>query len=50
MGPLDLPNGARAFDRLFQLEKGHGAILEAQPTEIQMPKDRLAALKHPQGT
>ena len=46
MNPLDLLSGARAVDRLFQLEKKHGAILEAQAAEIQILKDRLTALEH----
>jgi hypothetical protein len=45
VNPLDLLNGARALDRLFQLEKKHGTILEAQATEIQMLKERLIALE-----
>ena len=46
MNPLDFLSGARAVDRLFQLEKKHGAILEAQASELQMLKDRLTALEH----
>jgi hypothetical protein len=38
-------DGARALDRLFQLEKKHGAILEAQAVEIQTIKDRLTKLE-----
>jgi hypothetical protein len=43
--PWGLLNGARALDRLFQLEKKHGAILEAQAGEIQMIKHRLTKLE-----
>ena len=42
---MSLLNGARALDRLLQLEKKHGAILEAQATEIQAIKDRLTRLE-----
>lgn len=38
--------GARALDRLFQLEKKHGAILEAQAAELQALGQRLATLEH----
>jgi hypothetical protein len=42
---MSLLSGARALDRLFQLEKKHGAILEAQAAEIQGIKDRLTKLE-----
>jgi hypothetical protein len=38
-------DGVRTLDRLFQLEKKHGAILEAQAADIQSLKDRLTALE-----
>ena len=43
--PMSLLNGARALDRLFQLEKKHGAILEAQAAAIQTIQDRLTRLE-----
>ena len=45
LNPIAWLNGARAVDRLFQLEKKHGAILEAQASEIQYIKDRLLKLE-----
>ena len=42
---LSFLDGARAVDRLFQLERKHGTILEAQAAEIQALKDRLMALE-----
>lgn len=45
LNPLSLLDGARAVDRLFQLERKHGAILEAQAGEIQALKDRLTSLE-----
>jgi hypothetical protein len=45
LNPLAWLNGARAVDRLFQLEKKHGAILAAQTYEIQGIKDRLTKLE-----
>jgi hypothetical protein len=45
INPMALLSGARALDRLFQLEKKHGAILEAQAAEIQAIKDRLTKLE-----
>jgi hypothetical protein len=38
-------DGARAVDRLFQLEKKHSAILAAQTNEIQGIKERLTKLE-----
>jgi hypothetical protein len=38
-------NWARALDRFLQVEKKHGAILEAQAVEIQAIKDRLTKLE-----
>ena len=43
--PLALLRGARAVDRLFQLEKKHAAILEAQAAELQALKDQLTRLE-----
>lgn len=45
LNPFALIDGARAVDRLFQLERKHGAILEAQALEIQAIKDRLTTLE-----
>jgi hypothetical protein len=45
LNPLTVIDGARALDRLFQLERKHGAILEAQAAEMQAIKDRLTALE-----
>ena len=45
LNPHGLLNGTRALDRLFQLEKKHGAILEAQAEAIQAIKDRLTMLE-----
>jgi len=45
MALMSLLAGARALDRLLQLEKKHGAILEAQAAEIQGIKDRLSKLE-----
>ena len=45
LNPLAWLNGARAVDRLFQLEKKHGAILAVQTSEIQGIKDRLNKLE-----
>ncbi len=42
---MSLLGGARALDRLFQLEKKHGASLEPQAAEIQGLKDRLTKLE-----
>jgi len=42
---MSLLSGARALDRLFQLENKHRAILEAQAAEIQALKDRLTKLE-----
>ncbi len=45
LNPMSLLSGARALDRLFQLEKKHGAILEAQAVRIQAIQDRLMRLE-----
>lgn len=43
--PSSFLSGARSIDRLFQLEKKHGAILEAQAAELQALRDRLTTLE-----
>ena len=45
LNPRSLLQGATAVERLFQLEKKHGAILEAQSGEIQTLRDRLTTLE-----
>jgi hypothetical protein len=43
--PTGLLEFARKADQLLQLEKKHGAILEAQAAAIQAIKDRLTKLE-----
>jgi hypothetical protein len=45
LNPFALLEGARAVDRLFQLEKKYSGILDGQDKEIQAIKDRLTKLE-----
>ncbi len=45
LNPLKWLDAARTIDRIFQLEKKHGALLEAQQSAIQELKDRLITLE-----
>jgi hypothetical protein len=45
LNPISWLRAARAIDSVFQLEKKHTALLEAQAKEIQDLKDRVTKLE-----
>lgn len=45
LGAKSFLSGARTLDNLFQLEKKHGAILEAQAAELQALGQRMTTLE-----
>lgn len=45
LNPRGLLNWARSLDRFLQIEKKHGAVLEALAAKIQAIKDRLTKLE-----